>query len=125
MVEHNLAKVGVASSNLVSRSKRQSCKTWLPFLVLGIMFETYIIHSESSDRYYVGSTGVGVRKRLERHNEGWTRSTKSGIPWALKYVCGFETKTEALQWENHIKRQKSRNYIEELIVSDGNECKNA
>ncbi|WP_103665447.1 GIY-YIG nuclease family protein [Gracilimonas amylolytica] len=86
------------------------------------MFETYIIYSSSRDRFYVGSTGAGVQKRLERHNEGWTRSTKSGIPWELKYVRSFETKTEALQWENHIKRQKSRSYLEALIASDENEC---
>jgi len=35
------------------------------------MYQTYIIYSGSKDRYYIGSTGVGVEKRLERHNEGW------------------------------------------------------
>lgn len=85
------------------------------------MFETYILYSSSKDRYYVGSTGVGAKKRLDRHNEGWTRSTKSGIPWELRYVRSFENKTKALQWENHIKRQKSRKFIEELIASEENE----
>lgn len=61
------------------------------------MYQTYIIYSTLKDRYYIGSTGVGVEKRLERHNEGWTRSTKSGAPWALKYYLSFESKTEALK----------------------------
>ncbi|WP_409029562.1 GIY-YIG nuclease family protein [Gracilimonas sediminicola] len=50
------------------------------------MHQTYIIYSENRDRYYVGSTSVGVAQRVERHNAGWSRSTKSGIPWVIKYV---------------------------------------
>ena len=79
------------------------------------MYQTYIIYSSTKDRYYIGSTGTGVETRVERHNDGWTRSTKSGVPWKLKYVRSFETKTEALRWEKHIKGQKSRDYIDELI----------
>ncbi|WP_395085375.1 GIY-YIG nuclease family protein [Gracilimonas sp.] len=87
------------------------------------MYQTYIIYSQSKDRYYIGSTGVGVETRVERHNEGWSRSTKSGRPWVIKYIKSFVTKSEALKWENHIKRQKSRVYIEELIHSEENEHK--
>ena len=48
------------------------------------MYQTYILYSRNSDAYYVGSTGVGVGKRVERHNAGWSRSTKSGIPLGLR-----------------------------------------
>ncbi|WP_428235106.1 GIY-YIG nuclease family protein [Gracilimonas sp.] len=71
------------------------------------MHQTYIIYSENRDRYYIGSTSVGVAKRVERHNAGWSRSTKSGIPWVIKYVETFATKLEALAKERHIKKQKS------------------
>ena len=81
----------------------------------------YILYSSKRDRYYVGSSGVGAELRLARHNEGWTRSTKSGIPWELKLVRSFETKTEALKWERMVKRQKSRVFIERLIGSEENE----
>jgi putative endonuclease len=87
------------------------------------MFYTYIIHSESSDEYYTGHTSTKVEKRLERHNDGWNPSTKHGIPWQMKYYKSFETKTEAIKWENFIKRQKSRQFIEKLIASEENECK--
>ena len=87
------------------------------------IYQTYIIYSTSKDRYYIGSTGVGIRKRVKRHNEGWTRSTKSGAPWELKYYRSFKRKTEALKWENHIKRQKNREFNERLIASEENECK--
>ncbi|MEX0723260.1 MAG: GIY-YIG nuclease family protein [Gracilimonas sp.] len=85
------------------------------------MHYTYIIYSESRNRYYIGSTSVGVGKRIERHNEGWSRSTKSGIPWELVYYKSFKNKTEALKWEKNIKRQKSRRFIERLIASEENE----
>ena len=85
------------------------------------MYQVYIIYSESRDQYYKGSTGVGVKLRVQRHNDGWTRSTKSGVPWVLKYYISFKEKSEALKWENHLKKQKSREFIEGLINSKENE----
>ena len=82
---------------------------------------TYIIFSISLNRYYVGSTSVGVELRLSRHNDGWTPYTNRGVPWELKYLKKFSAKQEALKWENFIKRQKSRTFIERLINSDENE----
>lgn len=78
------------------------------------MFYTYIIYSKSTDKYYIGYTH-DLKLRLERHNSGNSRSTKSGIPWKLVYNEMFETKSEAIKRENEIKRKKSRKYIEGLI----------
>ena len=83
--------------------------------------QTYIISSQTKNRYYIGSTSVGPDLRLQRHNDGWTRSTKSGAPWILKYLKNFDSKSEALKWERFIKKQKSRVFIEKLINSDENE----
>ncbi|MFO7841503.1 MAG: GIY-YIG nuclease family protein, partial [Fidelibacterota bacterium] len=41
------------------------------------MYFTYILYSETSDRYYIGYTS-DLSKRLEKHNNGNSRSTKSG-----------------------------------------------
>ena len=84
------------------------------------MYHVYILYSRSSDTYYTGYTSLKPEKRLERHNEGWSRSTKHGIPWELKHTEPFESKSEAIKRENHIKRQKSRKYIEELIAKGNN-----
>ena len=78
------------------------------------MYFTYIIYSKSKDKYYVGYTH-DLKLRLERHNSGWSRSTKSGIPWKLVYFEDSNEKNEAIKRENEIKRKKSRKYIEELI----------
>ena len=89
------------------------------------MFYTYILYSKSIDQYYTGYTSVGVKKRLEKHNKGGNRSTKSGIPWKVVYYKSYATKTEAIKWENVIKRQKSRAFNEKLIKSEENECETA
>ena len=77
---------------------------------------TYILYSESIDLYYVGHTD-NLQWRLERHNLGWGRFTKRGIPWKLVYYEIFPTKSEAMKREREIKNKKSRKYIEKLIRS--------
>ncbi|MFQ6605177.1 MAG: GIY-YIG nuclease family protein [Fidelibacterota bacterium] len=78
------------------------------------MYYTYIIASEKTGRYYVGYTG-DLDKRLARHNAGWSRSTKSGIPWKIVYYEIYENKTDAIKREQELKRWKSRERLEALI----------
>lgn len=79
---------------------------------------TYILYSLSIDRYYVGSTD-DLEWRLERHNMGWGKYTKRGIPWRLVHYEIFPTKTESLGREREIKKKKSRRHIENLIHQAG------
>ncbi|MCF7920970.1 MAG: GIY-YIG nuclease family protein [Candidatus Cloacimonetes bacterium] len=80
------------------------------------MCYTYILYSESTDRFYIGSCS-DIELRLQRHNDGWSRSTKHGRPWTIVYYEEYRTKSEALKRENEIKKKKSRKYIEYLINS--------
>lgn len=59
--------------------------------------------------------------RLDRHNNGMPPSTKPGIPWELVFFKSFDSKSDALKFENFIKRQKSQIFIKKLIASDKNE----
>ena len=117
MVEHNLAKVGVASSNLVSRSIFKGSKTfcfWAFFICDNnreFVFYTYIIYSQSRDRYYTGYSSATLQDRLYRHNNGMTFSTKSGIPWKFVFIKSFGNKTDAIKFENLIKRKKAENLL--------------
>ncbi|MCF8381498.1 MAG: GIY-YIG nuclease family protein [Bacteroidales bacterium] len=76
-------------------------------------FYTYIIYSASINRYYTGSCS-DLKKRLQRHNDGATPSTKPGRPWVIYWFEEFENKSDAIKRENQIKRMKSRQYIESL-----------
>ena len=82
------------------------------------MWYVYIIYSKKIDRYYVGYTD-DLEWRLERHNSGWGKYTRRGVPWKLKYTESFERKTEAIKREREIKKKKSRKYIEKLISHAG------
>lgn len=82
------------------------------------MWYVYILYSRKIDKYYTGYTD-NLQWRLERHNDGWGRYTKQGIPWKLVYHETYSIKAEALRREKEIKQKKSRKYIEELINAGG------
>ena len=79
------------------------------------MYYVYILKSEVSGRYYVGSTG-DLESRIKKHNYGSTRSTKPFRPWVLVYKEEFESRTEACKRENQIKRFKSGKAFKRLVV---------
>ncbi|HLD18331.1 MAG TPA: GIY-YIG nuclease family protein [Patescibacteria group bacterium] len=66
------------------------------------MFFVYILKSEKTGKWYVGSTENPL-KRLQEHNAGNTRSTKANRPYMLIYTEKFQTKSEALKREQLIK----------------------
>ncbi|NND34745.1 MAG: GIY-YIG nuclease family protein [Saprospiraceae bacterium] len=77
-------------------------------------FYMYILFSETRDRYYIGSSD-DVQRRLQDHNTGRSKSTKTGRPWILAYSETFATRSLAVKREMEVKRKKSRNYIQWLI----------
>ncbi len=77
-------------------------------------YTVYILESERTGRYYVGST-ADVEERLTRHNQGRSKYTKSGIPWKVVYTEQCETRAQAVRREKQIKGRKSRAYIEDLV----------
>ena len=83
--------------------------------------KVYIIHSPSIDRYYIGSTTEELAKRLMAHNSGKYGSksfTSRAKDWELYYSIDCVSKSQALKIEQHIKRMKSRKYIENLKTYD-------
>ncbi len=75
----------------------------------------YIIKSIKTSRYYIGETDK-LNKRILHHNnkELNTNTTKSGIPWELYHRIECDSRIQSRKIERHIKRMKSRNYIENL-----------
>lgn len=78
------------------------------------MHYVYIIQSDSTNRYYIGST-QDLTERIDGHNSGKTTSTRKRGPWKLVYHEEFETKTEALKREREIKRKKSAESIRRIL----------
>ena len=77
-------------------------------------FFTYILFSEKIDKYYIGSC-EDLDERLTRHNQGRSKFTKTGTPWALVYSEKYDTRSEAYKREMEIKKKKSRIFIAQLV----------
>jgi putative endonuclease len=74
----------------------------------------YILQSESTGRFYVGSTN-DLTRRLEEHVRGHSLATRSRGPWRLVYQESFPSLAEARRREWEIKQWKSSRMIASLI----------
>ncbi len=82
------------------------------------MSSCYIIYSKELDKYYIGFTQDSVENRLMKHNSAayGQKFTSQTSDWELFYSIQCENIAQAMGIEKHIKRMKSRKYIENLKV---------
>ncbi|MFB6320204.1 GIY-YIG nuclease family protein [Saccharicrinis sp. FJH54] len=78
------------------------------------MFYTYILYSGVLGKFYIGST-KDIANRLEWHNVKGHGFTSRGRPWVLEYFEAYETREEAKQREEQLKRWKNSKRIRSLI----------
>ena len=76
-------------------------------------FQLYFIESMVKDFVYTGITS-DINKRLIKHNNGSTISTKKYKPYRVIYLEQFESKTEALKRELYFKSPKG--YLEKKRI---------
>jgi len=74
----------------------------------------YILQSETTGRFYIGSTD-DLERRLSEHLRGHSRATRGRGPWKLVYSEEFQSLLEARRRELEIKRWKSARMIQALI----------
>ena len=74
----------------------------------------YIIQSQTDESYYIG-TSRDLTERIERHNQGRSKYTKSKRPWNLVYFEEHPDRSDAMKREYAIKRRKSKDYLAKLI----------
>ncbi|RKX31501.1 MAG: GIY-YIG nuclease family protein [Candidatus Zixiibacteriota bacterium] len=75
----------------------------------------YVLQSVVTGTYYIGST-ENLKGRLDRHNRGRSKYTKSGKPWNLVYSEEYESRSDAVRRENELKSWKSRKRLEKLMA---------
>lgn len=66
------------------------------------MFYTYILRNNITNRYYIGYT-PDLKKRLQKHNSGLVKSTKSNLNYSLEWYCAFKTRPQAISFEQYLK----------------------
>ena len=76
-------------------------------------FVVYILYSETTSKYYTGST-QNLANRLKEHNGGETSSIKNGIPWILVWQTEYQTRAEAMALEIKIKKRGAKRFLEDL-----------
>ncbi|MGA8144348.1 MAG: GIY-YIG nuclease family protein [Candidatus Acidiferrales bacterium] len=76
----------------------------------------YILQSETTRRFYIGST-VDLDRRIAEHLRGHSPATRGRGPWKLAYNEQFDTLIEARTRELEIKRWKSSKMIQALVGS--------
>ena len=78
------------------------------------MYHVYILASLLKDKYYIGHT-ANIENRINLHNKGKVRSTKSLRPWKLVYKEVFFSKNEAYKRELKIKSYKGGEAFKKLF----------
>jgi len=73
-------------------------------------FFTYILKSLKDHKYYYGHC-TDLEKRLNDHNKGKTRSTKSRRPFVIHHFESFSTKSEAAKREYFFKSIEGYNFL--------------
>lgn len=83
-------------------------------------YHVYILHSTQLGRYYIGFT-EDVDKRLDQHRRKVFKGsfTAKSEDWELAFVIPCESESMARGIEAHIKGNRSRRYIENLILYPG------
>ncbi len=78
------------------------------------MYYVYVIYSKALDKIYKGCTN-NLRDRIDKHNKGRVKTTKSGIPWELIYYEAFVNKSDARKEELFLKSGKGRERLKYLL----------
>ena len=78
------------------------------------MATLYIFQSQTTRRFYIGSTN-DLPRRLDEHRRGHCHATRGRGPWKLVYQERWDTLAEARRREFEIKQWKSAKMIRALI----------
>ena len=73
------------------------------FAVSMYMFYLYILKSKKDEKLYIGSTN-DLKRRFMEHNNGVVPSTKSRIPFLLKYYEAYHSEKDARRRESSLKK---------------------
>ena len=77
----------------------------------------YILHSESADRFYTG-TSPDLERRLKFHNGLGRGFTARYRPWKIVFTKEYPSRQHALAAEKKVKGWKSKLMIRRLIAGE-------
>ena len=92
----------------------QGFRLFLNFYWIMDIYIVYAIQSEKDGRIYVGFSS-DVKKRLEQHNSGKTKSTKGYTPWKLVYFEEVVGREAARKRELYLKSGIGKEFLKSKI----------
>ena len=78
-------------------------------------YTVYILYSDTCKKFYTGHTD-NFANRFVEHNNGETRSIKTGIPWRMIWSVKVATRSEAMMLEKKIKSRGAARFLKELGI---------
>ena len=78
------------------------------------MYTVYAISSMNKGYIYVGHTS-NLSRRLEEHNNGKERTTRSYAPYKLTYTELKSTRPEAREREKYLKSGVGKEFLRSLV----------
>ena len=78
------------------------------------MYYVYVLKSLKDGRFYTGFTN-DLKRRIDEHNKGSERSTKSRMPLKLIYYEACIDKKDAVARERYLKSGMEKRYIKNRI----------
>ena len=79
------------------------------------MHYVYILWSSKSKNFYFGYTD-DLKKRLDEHNKGLSKSTKPHRPWTLVFYSAFKNKKLAKDFERYLKSGSGKAFTYKRLV---------
>ena len=77
-------------------------------------FYVYVLRSEKKDFWYIGFS-ENLRQRLDEHNRGESKSTKSFIPLELIHYEAYRSKKDALRREAYLKTNQGKTTLKTML----------
>ena len=74
------------------------------FMAVTKAYQVYVIRN-AAGRFYIGLS-EDIQLRLQQHNDGISKWTRSRGPWTLAWASEPLSLTDARKLENYLKRQK-------------------
>jgi len=81
------------------------------------MWYVYVLRSSSLGIFYIGCT-EDLKRRLQEHLSGKTKTTSRSTDWFLIYYEASRSKKDALDRERQLKTGFGRGYIRKRIQDD-------
>jgi putative endonuclease len=78
------------------------------------MYFVYVIYSSSLGKFYKGSTS-DLEDRIQRHNHGYEKASKPGVPWKLLWKEEKPNKSEAQVLEFKLKNLSQKRLVEFML----------